>query len=288
MTARLLYLACGVRGGSLLMREALVQLPTGLQILRRLPLPHKLGLLERVYGATLAKCGCCFVETATGVPWKLNLLDPCQRWIVFGWYGSKETVSWVRHWLKDGGIVVDSGVNVGQFLLHYGDLPVQVLAIDALPEALESVRESLKLHPTWNVSLIHAGLADKPKTLVLQKTGAQSTFRQDWYANADNPRLEVQCLPLEAIISANEISKIRLWKLDVEGTELSALLGARSLLEQKRIDAILLEISPESYAEVSDLLVSCDYELHRFDSSGRLTKVSAPPNGTTDLIVVPA
>jgi FkbM family methyltransferase len=269
------------------MRENLVQLPTSLRILRRFPLPHKLGLLERIYGATLAKYGSCFVETAIGVPWKLNLSDPCQRWIVFGWYGGKELISWVRHWLKDGGTVVDSGVNVGQLLLHYGDLPVQVLAIDALPEALVSVAESLKFHPTWNVSLIHYGLAEQPKTLVLRQTGAQSTFREDWYVNADNPRLEVQCLPLEAILSAYEVSTVRLWKLDVEGTELPALLGARPLLEEKRIEAILIELSHQSYADVRDLLVSCGYELRHLDSSGRLAQVTARPDGTVDMIAVP-
>jgi len=269
------------------MRKELVQLPTSLRLLRKLPIPHKLGLLERVYGASLAKCGTCFVETATGVPWRLDLRDPCQRRIVYGWYGERETISWVRHWLKDGGTVIDSGVNVGQLLLHYGDLPVDVLAIDALPEALESVHESLKFHPTWKVSLIHSGLADRPKTLVLQKTGAQSTFRGDWYVNANNPRLEVRCLPVETILSERKISKVRLWKLDVEGTELSALLGARSPLQEKRIEAILLELHPSNYAEVRKLLRSCGYEVHHLDPSGHLTKVTTPPDGTTDVIVLP-
>jgi len=33
---------------------------------------------------------------------------------------------------------------------------LRYLPIDALPEALASVGESLKFHPTWNVSLIHS------------------------------------------------------------------------------------------------------------------------------------
>jgi FkbM family methyltransferase len=189
--------------------------------------------------------------------------------------------------LKNGGTVVDSGVNVGQLLLHYGDLPVKVLAIDPLPEALVSVGESLKLHPTWNVSLIHAGLADQPKTLVLQKTGAQSTFREDWYGHADYPRLEVKCLPLKAILSEYEVSNVRLWKLDVEGTELPALIGAQPLLQERSIEAILLELSDQSYAAVRDFLVSCNYELLRLDAFGRLAKVTARPQGTVDMIALP-
>ncbi len=69
---------------------------------------------------------------------------------------------------------------------------------------------------------------------------------------------------------------------------MSALLGARSLLEERSIEAILLEVSRSSYAEVREFLLSYGYELHYLNTSGRLTKVTGgPPDGTVDTIVIP-
>jgi predicted nuclease of predicted toxin-antitoxin system len=46
-----------------------IHLPPTLRVLRRLPMPRKLGLLERLYGSRLAREEFAWVEASNGVVW---------------------------------------------------------------------------------------------------------------------------------------------------------------------------------------------------------------------------
>jgi len=48
-------------------------LPFGLAFLRALPLPRKLGFLERIYGQKLSSLGVATVSLSNGFVWKLDL-----------------------------------------------------------------------------------------------------------------------------------------------------------------------------------------------------------------------
>jgi len=45
--------------------QELLALPIGLRLLRRVPFPHKLGLLDRLYGASLSRAGVAWVILQT-------------------------------------------------------------------------------------------------------------------------------------------------------------------------------------------------------------------------------
>lgn len=161
-----------------------LELPAVLRLLRRLPLPHKLGLLEKLYGQELGQLGIAWVVTANGVLWKLNLADACQRWIVFGDYEGSIQMSWLRHWLAPGGVVIDSGANIGQMLLYLAPLPgVDLFAFEPLPTAADWLDECLRHQPNWSVKVIRQGLSDSIGTLSMQIDGARSTTRSDWYGS---------------------------------------------------------------------------------------------------------
>ncbi|MBC6422868.1 MAG: hypothetical protein GDA43_12245 [Hormoscilla sp. SP5CHS1] len=60
-----------------------VPLPFPLTLLRSFDWPHKLGVCDRIFGQKLAQN---WVQTSTGIPWKLYLSNPVHRWIVYGKY----------------------------------------------------------------------------------------------------------------------------------------------------------------------------------------------------------
>ncbi len=84
-------------------------LPIALATLQRLEFPRKLGLMEMLYGRKLAARGTTWIQTSRGITWKLDLRDPCHRWIVYGYYEGPAIWRWLRGWLRDGDVVVDSG-----------------------------------------------------------------------------------------------------------------------------------------------------------------------------------
>ena len=80
--------------------------------------PRKLGICERLFARSLSRYGVCWVRTAAGVPWKLDLTLSTHRWIVYGKYEGRPFLDWARQYLPRDGIIVDSGANIGQMLLY--------------------------------------------------------------------------------------------------------------------------------------------------------------------------
>jgi FkbM family methyltransferase len=262
-----------------------IKLPPALVAIRKFDFPRKLGLLEMMYGSGLAVHGVCWVECASGVTWKLDLADPTHRWIVYGDYEGSVQMNWLRSWLAGGGIVLDSGSNIGQMCQYIAPIPgVRVLCFEPLPEAHDWIRECLAQYPSWNVSLYQFGLSDSSSSITVQAKGSRTTARLDWYKGQDLARLEIRVEPLDDFARKQAIDRIRLWKLDVEGHEIAALKGARELLLAKRIEALLIEVSCH---QVIPFLQEVGYELFRIGSRGALQPV-LDPSTFGNLVALPA
>lgn len=263
-------------------------LPWSLRVLRRLPLPHKLGLLERCYGKRLAREGICWVVCANGVAWKLDLADACQRWMVYGDYEGGLMLNWLRRWLANGGVVVDSGANIGQMLLYLAPLAdVSVFAFEPLPAACRWLRECLAVQQGWQVTVIEAGLAEQEKTLALQCDGARSTTRLDWYQGRRLEKIDIPMATLDAAMRNYGVNSIRLWKLDVEGGEYDALCGAEGYLQSKAIAAVLIETHPANFHRIRAYLAAFGYKLFLLQANGCLSEAEQAPQVTMNYLALP-
>lgn len=155
-------------------------------------------------------------------------------------------MNWVRGWLDQGGVVIDSGANIGQFLLYWAGMKgVNIFAFEPLPEAADWLEECLQSYPSWSVTLIRAGLSSSRTMMPIQVAGVQSTTRLDWYRQKHLKCISIDVYPLDDVLQEYGVQKVRLWKLDVEGHEMEALRGAAKALENGQIEAILIEISDE-------------------------------------------
>jgi len=255
-----------------------ITLPWGLSALRRLPIPRKLGLLELLFGRTLASYGVSWIQTSNGVVWKLNLAEASERWIVFGDYEGPVQMNWIRSRLARGGVVVDSGANIGQMLLYLAPMPsVRIYAIEPVPEHVEWLGECLSGYPGWNVRLIEKGLSEASGKAIIQCWGARSTTRLDWYSGRNFNRIEIPLDRLDAILEEHGEDKVALWILDVEGGEEAALKGATGYLERGQIEAILIETLSDKSIQ---LLRRHRYDFFKFQRNGKLTSL------TTDLEIL--
>lgn len=265
-----------------------VNKPAGLSLLSYLNFPHKIGILERIYGRQLAKNGKCWVKTHSGMEWKLDLTDATQRWIVYDSYEGRAVTAWIRSLFKDGGVAVESGSNIGQTLMYYADLADRIIAIDPLQTAIDWVSECKNHNALSNIETINAGLADKRTRLKLQMSGPHSTFRTDWYQNAKHETVEIDVYPLDELAQMYNTDKIRFWKIDVEGMENEVLQGANSLLSNKQIDALFIEVTGGSFHKVKQTLQKNGYDLYIIDDKQKPDRVHSPrTTHTTTYISLP-
>lgn len=87
-------------------------------------------------------------------------------------------------------------------------------------------------------------------------------------------------------LSARGIDRIRLWKLDVERAEPRALAGATRLLRERRIDAVLVEISPETRETAGAALAVHSYRAMHVTRSGGLAPGTGAAGGTGNAVFV--
>ena len=229
----------------------------------------------------------CWVITVNGILWKLDLRDVVNRWLLYGKYEGSTISDWFASWLSGGGIVVDSGANIGQSLIFVAPLPdVKVYAFEPLSEATEWLRECLFYHPDWQVVVEQVGLSDHADQLQLRENGPRSTFREDWYVGNELPRERINVERLDDYLLGRGIEKIRLWMLNVEGMEYKALRGAEHYLETKKIDAIYLRVTSDNYANCQSLLVNHGYQLFCLDGR-ELLPVLGKIKPAVNLLVLP-
>lgn len=265
----------------------IIALPLGLKFLRQFSFPHKLGVMEKLYGRHLRRFEAAWVGCSNGVVWKLDLSNSSNRWIVYGDYEGPVQMGWIRKWLKHGGVVVDSGANIGQMLLYFAPIPgVKVYAFEPNIDESDWLEECLAHQSGWDVEVIKLGLADSNKMLELQCDGPRSTTCLDWYQSQNLKRIEIQLDRLDSLLRGREVDSVRFWKLDVEGGEYEALLGAEHLLSKAAIDAIMIELHPSSYENVVQYMEGMGYQLYQLESAGGLKLVEKPIEQTRNLFAL--
>jgi len=250
-------------------------LPFGLAFLRALPLPRKLGFLERIYGQKLSSLGVATVSLSNGFVWKLDLTEVTHRWLVYGDYEGPLQMEWIKSWLSTGGLFVDSGANIGQMVVSLAYLPsVEVIAFEPVVSERAWLESCLTQYPNWEVNVIPLGLSDHKRQLMIRLAGSRSTLRTDWYVSSQLAEEQIELTTLDSYSETHNINRIRLWKLDMEGHEVQALLGARKLLDGKRIDALLIEIQTNRLPQVLEILSYSHYPLYMIEASGSLRKIT--------------
>lgn len=248
-----------------------LRLPWFLGALQTWEFPRKLGLCERIYGAYLHAAGIAWVRTAPGTLWKLDLTNPTHRWMVYGSYEGPGFWRWFRR-QPEPTLIVDSGANIGQTVVYFSAYAPNalILAFEPGAEARHWLFECVAANSLDRVLILPDALGAEHGSAFLADNH-DSTQHGSWNHVNSTAGDPVTVTSLDAALVAQGSSEVSLWKLDLEGYELSALKGAAQALATRRIRAIHMEVSgqPESRASC-DLLAAHGYKAHRVANSGRL------------------
>jgi len=251
--------------------------PRTLLWLQSLAFPHKLGICERLYGKAIAPSGICWIKTGAGIPWKLDLHNPTHRWVVYGKYKGAPFFNWAKKFLPKNGIVVDSGANIGQMLMYTAQrVPHgQVLAFEPGRKAADWLQECLAVHPDLPVEVLRLGLGASPAQLHLNTIGVEYGHGA-WNQISATEGESIQVVSLADELAARSISRVDLWKLDVEGYEIPALQGAEPLSKEQRIKALYIELAGENGIQIREYLSRFGYSCYLFKKKKLYTPTQLP------------
>lgn len=262
-----------------------IKIPFILNFIRKYEFPKKLGLLEFLYGKKLSHHGNAWVECSNGIPWKLNLEDVCHRWIVYGKYEGGGGIDLARRHLDRGGVYVDSGANIGQWLLYIASQKnIKTIAFEPVESERSWLTKCVEAQEDWNMSILPFGLGSEKGQLHIQKNGPRSTLNLDWYQNENHALEKIEIRRIENVLDELLVDKVTFWKLDVEGAELDALKGAEKYLREKRIEIIYFECHPDNYQSIRNFFRLYDYDVYNLVSGELISKQEDRILETQDLV----
>jgi FkbM family methyltransferase len=174
-------------------------------------------------------------------------------------YGFFEAVTteWISNSLKEGDVMVDVGANIGYMSLVARAVVGEkgtVWAVEPTLYAQRKLQRNIALNNWTNIKAVKMAFATFTQSRVditfkpdEYLTGSQNSMRSSWALEKDKigtrqvEKDYCDFMPLDDFVEKNNITKIDLLKVDVDGHEKSVLLGGQKAITQF-LPAIILEI----------------------------------------------
>lgn len=221
-----------------------------------------------------------------------------ERWLLFsGDYQPALTFFLKQHTPRDG-YALDVGANLGFYtvkLAHWTGPNGRVAAFEANPAMVQRITQQLALNNFSHVDVVPQPAHSQAETLTfyVSSSPGKSSIHNTHVA-APVQALTLQAITLDAYLQQQDWPRLDVIKLDIEGNDCSALLGARASLERFR-PVIAFEYwlnTPESVArQAFDLLDSLGYVWRQLQRNGQQTPFkwehTIPSSSHIDIVVLP-
>ena len=125
----------------------------------------------------------------------------------------------------------------------------RVYSFDPVEDNLEVLEENVKIFPYKNIDIFPCGLSDKNKDGTPIRLNSYAPGFNIFAAEMNNIRLPLRTI--DYLVDSGEIEKINFLKLDVEGSEMATLRGARNSIDRfKPKLAISIYHKPDDFFEI--------------------------------------
>jgi FkbM family methyltransferase len=203
--------------------------------------------------------------------------------------------------LGPGMVFIDVGANEGLFSVFAArrvGASGRVIAFEPSSRERVILQSNIARNRLTNVAIIPAALAAEAGVARLQvapkRHGGHNTlgaFAHDGMAAVESEEIAVETL--DALAQDLALERVDVMKIDVEGTEVKVLTGARDLLARSR-PTLLIEANEAalrgqatSTAELLALLRSLDYEIHVFsERTGRIERLAAGAALSANIVAI--
>lgn len=224
--------------------------------------------------------------------------DPIAAYIAAHGFPREPPIELALDLLREGDLLVDVGAHLGMFTIAAAAHGCQVLSIEGSARNATLVRSAVERNGFRHVEVLNAAAWDAETVLSFVAHAAWGHVDQDEaHFRSFGSTQSVKAVTLDSLVGGSRPVP-RLVKLDIEGSELRALAGARRLLGRSDAPMFLFESNAWMLENLggsaADLRMA--FEAHGFDlyyldriRPGRLIKVSADelqPDCVSDYLAV--
>jgi FkbM family methyltransferase len=203
--------------------------------------------------------------------------------------------------LKPGMVVMDVGANLGIYTIFSAAKVGRsglVVSIEPSSREYRRLQENCALNHYSNVTALKVGVSDHQGEARLQVArddhAGHNTLGSFVYSNTLLETEEViRVETLDAILRSQKLDHVDLIKMDIEGAEEKALLGAKYILKSIRpvilfeCQELTLKLQGASPDRIQEYLRAFDYQLYAFGDAGKVIPLEAVSHPSIDLIAIP-
>jgi FkbM family methyltransferase len=203
-----------------------------------------------------------------------------------------EEMAFCLHFLRPNDLFVDIGANVGVFTVLAGSaIGAECISVEPGDDAYATLQDNITINGiSARARTIKACISDEDSSCQFKESN-ESTLSHIATASADDSAnvIEVKTQRIDTLLFGRTPSMM---KIDVEGYEKQALIGASATLNNKDLKAILIEVGQHSWrydidpAEIHDLLQSYGFRPHRYDPFNRAIKQTGISNTDTNSLYI--
>lgn len=194
-----------------------------------------------------------------------------------GWFEYKE-MAFLWLYVRENDIVIDGGAHVGLYSLLSAALlrgTGTIFSIEAAPETAKLLKKNLEKNNVKNYKIIQSAISSKNGRLPLYLNNGNKSAYDSVYVNQfSKDSIEVNSESLDKILIKHKIDIVNYLKLDIEGSEYDALIGAQESIKKNKIPLMMVEFteanlkaSGHSTKGLYLLLKSLGYGLFRFNEN---------------------
>ncbi len=185
--------------------------------------------------------------------------------------------------LSKGSVFIDVGANMGYFSLLASSVVDKfghIIAIEPSSRDYARLVDNVKINNLTNIiSTYHIAISDVSGSAKLavacEERSALNTLGSEFsFKGVDKLEIEnVRVLSIDELVSDTKLTRVDVLKLDIEGSELKALQGARNVIEKFR-PAIMLGVNENSlkacgtdHKEIQQILKEMRYRAYKLVES---------------------
>jgi FkbM family methyltransferase len=220
--------------------------------------------------------------------WKIDLDEGIDFSIFLFGFFERTTSKAIKRLVNNNSIVIDIGANIGAHTLPIAKLlgnKGMVFALEPTEYAFSKLKDNILLNEKISKKI----QADQIMLVGLDNTGIPNNLYSSWPLNVQknhNKHSVHQGVLMETnnavsktlddYVSSQNITKLDLIKLDIDGNELEALNGGVNTLIKLK-PTLIMELAPSSYQHPSDfrklvsLLSKTGYSFYSLDEKTKLS-----------------
>jgi FkbM family methyltransferase len=200
-------------------------------------------------------------------------------------------LAYLEQLLSPGDVFVDGGANFGIYTVVAAKLvgaSGRVLSFEPGEESFSILQKNIEINQFDNVTALKAGLSDREGTARFYHVeNAPNSYSLGQESTENSEFEEIATTTLDRVLATEELDRLDVVKLDVEGAEEMVLRGSQATLEKYR-PIVLFEISESATQRLGldingawHFLKQIGYQFFTLNNNTDLVPIDSPKLGNT-------